>query len=64
MDDSNDTEAPEPPLRIPAKGGDEEDVFSGWRRVLCYTQRPGVTKKIKRKYNRRLRAITRQALRK
>lgn len=43
--------------RIPAKGGDEEDVFSGWRRVLCYTKRSGVCKSIKRKYNRRLRAV-------
>lgn len=36
------------------KGGDEQDVFSGWRRVLCYTKRPGVTKAIKAKFSRRV----------
>lgn len=42
-------------MRIPLKGGAEHDVFSGWRRVLCYTSRAGVCKSVKRKYNKRLR---------
>lgn len=46
------------------KGGDEQDVFSGWRRVLCYTQRSGVTKAIKAKFNRRVRREQRVDLRK
>ena len=41
--------------RIPEKGGDEHDAFSGWRKWLCYLKRPGVTKSIKAKYNRRFR---------
>lgn len=27
---------------------DEQDAFTRWRRVLCYLDRPGVRKKIKR----------------
>lgn len=33
--------------------GDEQDVFSKWRSMFCYTQRPGVTSKVKRKARRR-----------
>jgi hypothetical protein len=40
---------------IPMKCGDEFDVFSRWRHLLCYTQHPGVTKKVKRRYNKRSR---------
>jgi len=43
------------------KGGDEQDVFSGWRRLLCYTGRPGVTKAIKSKFNRRIRKEAKRA---
>jgi hypothetical protein len=43
--------------RIPLKGGAEYDVFSGWRRVLCYTSRSGVCSAIKRKYVKRLRQV-------
>ena len=42
-------------LRIKHKGGLEEDIFSGWRKWLCYCLRPGVAKKAKTSYNRRLR---------
>ena len=41
--------------RIPMKGGDEYDALTSWRHVLCYLGRPGVVKKIKRKYNKRFR---------
>lgn len=44
-------------MRVKLKGGFEYDVFSGWRRVLCYTLRPGVCKKAKRAYNKRLRRV-------
>lgn len=32
---------------------EEEDAYSGWRRVLCYIQRPGVRKAIKRRTHKR-----------
>jgi hypothetical protein len=37
------------------KGGDEYDVVGGWRKLMCYLQRAGVTKSIKQKMNRRYR---------
>ena len=52
----------EPPRRIPARGGDEQDVFSRWRAMLCYTQRAGVCANAKRSYNRRLRRVVRGVL--
>ena len=33
----------------------EYDAFTPWRKVLCYMQRPGVAKKFKRSYNKRVR---------
>jgi len=39
----------------PAKSGFEQDVVTGWRRVLCYTLRAGVCKKAKRQMNKRFR---------
>lgn len=42
-------------MKEPAKGGLEQDVFSAWRKFLCYTQRPGVCKKAKKQNNRRFR---------
>ncbi len=53
----------DPPTRIPAKGGDEPDVFTGWRRVMCWTQRAGACRSAKRSYNRRLRSLARLVLR-
>lgn len=32
---------------------EEQDVHTGWRKVLCYTQRAGVTSAAKRRTNRR-----------
>lgn len=40
-------------INLPCIGGDEEDVLSGWRKVLHF--RSGECKKVKRKYNKRLR---------
>ena len=54
--------AAEPPPRIPAKGGREEDGISGWRRVVCWTQRAGACRYAKRSYNRRLRRMARRIL--
>ena len=34
------------------KSGDEEDVFTGWRKLYKYTQRAGVCKGVKRRANR------------
>lgn len=42
-------------MKKKSKGGFEADVFSRWRRFLCYTQRAGVCKKAKRKWNKRFR---------
>jgi len=53
----------DPPKRIPAINGCEQDVFTNARRFYCYTQRPGVCAHIKRGYQRRLRRITRLVLR-
>lgn len=35
------------------KSADEQDVFTGWRRAYCWTQRAGACKKVKRRANRR-----------
>lgn len=35
------------------KSGDEQDVFTGWRKLYKYTQRAGVCKSVKRRANRR-----------
>jgi hypothetical protein len=44
--------------RIPAKGGLEDDVFSSrWRSLLCYTSKPGICKKAKKRYNKRKRKL-------
>ena len=40
-------------MKRPPKGGLEQDVFTGWRKVLCYTQRAGICKWVKAKANRR-----------
>ena len=39
--------------QIPARGGIEGDVFSGWRTVLCYLSNPCICKWAKRHYARR-----------
>jgi len=41
--------------RIPLKGGDEEDALTSARKWYVYLTKPGVVKKIKRKYNKRFR---------
>ena len=46
--------------RIKMKGGDEYDAFGSWRKYLCYLSRAGITKRIKRKYNKRVRQETKQ----
>ena len=37
------------------KGAEEYDALTQWRRVICYLGKSGVAKKIKRKYNKRVR---------
>jgi hypothetical protein len=39
--------------RIPAKTGDEQDVFGPGRKYYCWTQRAGATDAVKRRYRRR-----------
>jgi len=60
MADENSTT--EPPIRIPARGGHENDAFTGWRKVLCYMGRPGAPRSAKRSYSRRLRHLTKRIL--
>lgn len=51
------------PHRLPLKSGDEQDALS--RRAKGYLRwRPGERKAIKRGYQRRMRQIAREALRK
>jgi hypothetical protein len=40
-------------MKRQTKSADEWDIVSGWRHVLCYTQRAGVTSSIKRRMRRR-----------
>lgn len=42
---------------------DEYDTITGWRRYLCYLQRPGATDRIKRRMRRRERHTARHQLR-
>ena len=49
--------------RIPAKGGDEQDAFSRWRKRLCGFNRPGRVKRAKKRYWRRARREAKVALR-
>ena len=39
------------PRRITA--GSEQDTYTNWRHTLCYLQRPGIMKKIKRTTHKR-----------
>lgn len=48
-------------MRRPARSGDEQDAFSGWRHVMIW--RPGERKAIKQRANRRDRRKSRQDLR-
>jgi hypothetical protein len=44
------------------KGGDEWDVLTRARRVYKYTQRPGVCRAVKQKFNRRVRRDAKAAV--
>lgn len=37
----------------PIKGFAEQDAYTGWRHLLCYIDRPGVRKSIKRDTHKR-----------
>ena len=41
--------------RIPLKGGAEWDALTSARNFYCYLSKPGVTKSIKKGYNKRFR---------
>ena len=47
---------------IPMKSGFWQDVFTPWRKWLCYVARPGVRKKAKREYNKTIRRQVRRDL--
>lgn len=42
---------------IRLKGGLEQDGLTGWRKVLCYMEKPGVPSKAKKSYRRRERRV-------
>lgn len=50
-------------MKRQTKTGAEDDVVTGWRKLLCYLQRPGVTSGIKRQMRRRERHEARTAAR-
>lgn len=35
------------------KDGDEQDVYTGWRKMLVWTSRAGAVKKVKKRTHRR-----------
>ena len=39
--------------RSPALNGDEQDVLTAWRKLYCWTKRPGATSAVKRQIRRR-----------
>ena len=45
------------------KTADEQDAYTGWRRVLIYMSRPGVVKSIKRRTHKRERREGMQEIR-
>tara|TARA_R110000737_G_scaffold326310_1_gene339972 strand:+ start:570 stop:749 length:180 start_codon:yes stop_codon:yes gene_type:complete len=50
--------------RIPMKGGDEYDALTAARKFYMYLARSGVSKAIKKKYNKRFRRHQKEELRK
>lgn len=45
------------------KTADEQDAYTGWRKVLIYMSRPGVVKNIKRRTHKRERREGAQEIR-
>ncbi len=45
------------------RSAEEEDVFTSWRRLYCWTQRAGACKRVKRRANRRERREGKQETR-
>ena len=46
--------------RIPMKGGDEFDAFTGWRKYIYW--KPRQLKKLKRAYNKRFRKVSKSKI--
>lgn len=44
------------------RGADEQDAYTGWRHILCYMQRAGVVKAIKRRTHKRERREAQQEI--
>ena len=49
--------------RRPCVSWDEQDAYTGWRKVLCYLDKAGAVKYIKRKTHRRERREAKRAIR-
>ena len=50
-------------MKREVKTADEQDVFTGWRRMYVWTQRAGATSKVKRRARRRERHEARNRIR-
>lgn len=46
------------------KSGEEQDVYSKWRKVLIWASRPGAVKKVKRRTHKRERREAKAEIRK
>lgn len=42
--------------------GEEQDVYTGWRKYLAWTSRPGAVKKVKRRTHKRERREARATI--
>ncbi|AYN58524.1 hypothetical protein HOU70_gp43 [Arthrobacter phage Liebe] len=49
--------------RRPVVTWEEQDVYTSWRRVLAYVQRPGVVRAVKRRTHKRERREARADIR-
>lgn len=50
--------------RRPITGYDEQDVYTGWRRLYCYTRKAGVVAYVKKKTHKRERREARAQIKK
>ena len=49
--------------RIKLIDGEEHDVVTRWRHLLCYLEKPGKTKKVKKRIRKRFRRIQKERIR-
>lgn len=47
----------------PDKDNDTFDAFSGWRRLLCVFDKPGVIRKTRRRFHKLVRRVAKREIR-